>query len=448
MDQQSTLELREQLRSDLGRMQEALAAVEEAPPETAKARMAALESAFDHARKEWKKTDRALAVAEAREDLPVGPAERRAPAGSTRVGREPLTYELHNEDGSASRRSIFRDMLTAKRGDGEARERLERHTQEMQVEARAALTQTAGEGGEIIPPVYLQNKWVGVPRASRPIANTLSGQPWVSGTNSINLPKLKSGTAVAVQTDGGAVKETKATTEEVTAAVQTIAGQQAISQQLLDLSVPGIDTIIYDDLARAYDTEIDSKIITGTVTNAKGFNEVSGTNAITYTETTPKVGKFYSKVAKAIAEVNAGIFLPPTVISMTPLRWSWILASVDTNERPLVLPTGQPGFNVTAMQDKVAAENLVGQMMGIPVVIDSSIPKTKGAGTNQDEVFVYRSDQLFLWESTPVLRVLEQTKAEKLEVLAQIYGYYFLMLGRLPKSISKIEGTGLVEASL
>jgi hypothetical protein len=53
----------------------------------------------------------------------------------------------------------------------------------------------------------------------------------------------------------------------------------------------------------------------------------------------------------------------------------------------------------------------------------------------------------FLWESTPVLRVLEQTKAEKLEVLAQCFGYYFVMLGRLPKAISKIGGTGLVAPS-
>src|SRR6478672_7117278 len=51
-------------------------------------------------------------------------------------------------------------------------------------------------------------------------------------------------------------------------------------------------------------------------------------------------------------------------------------------------------------------------------------PTTKGAGTNQDEVFVIRADQLYLWESPPKLRLLEQTKAEKLEVLAQIWGYY------------------------
>jgi HK97 family phage major capsid protein len=460
MNGKTTLELREEARSAVGRMEQALEAVENAPADAGTARQSELEAGFTRAKEEFEKADRSLAVAEARDGLAVPPAERRA-SPHVRIGREPLTYEEREEDGSVARHSIFRDMYAARHGNRAARERLEAHQDEMQVvardwvdrarggekELRLDLANKAGEGGEIIPPVYLQQKWIALPRASRPIANTLNKQPYVAGTNSINLPKISSGTAVAVQTDGGAVKDTAAKTEEVTAAVQTIAGQQSISQQLLDMSVPGIDMIIYDDLARAYDTEIDVKVITGTETNAKGINEVSGTNSITYTETTPKAGKFYSKLASAIAEVNAGIFLPPDIIAMTPQRWSWILASVDANERPLVLPSGQPGYNVTALQDRVAAENLVGQMMGIPVVIDSSIPKTKGAGTNQDEVYVYRSDQLYLWESTPVLRVLEQTKAEKLEVLAQCFGYYFVMLGRLPKAISKIGGTGLVAPS-
>lgn len=450
-------QLRAECAAALERMQEALKDVEN-PQEGADE--AALRTKFDEAKATHASAveayDRAAAVEEARAALPAPPAEekeepveeRKAGSPEVRVGNEPLTYEQREQDGSISRRSIFADMYAVRYGgDAGARERLERHNQEMQVESRAALSQTAGEGGEIIPPVYLQQKWIALPRASRPIANTLNKQPWISGTNSINIPKIESGTAVAVQKDGEAVKETKAKTQEITAAAQTVAGQQAISQQLIDFSVPGIDGIIFDDLSRAYDTELDRLVIGGTVTNAKGLNEVSGTNAVTFTESTPKAGKFYPKLASAIAEVSAGIFAPPTVIAMTPQRWAWILSSTDTAERPLVVPVGQPGFNAFGLQERVAAENIVGTIQGLPVIIDASIPKTKGAGTNQDEVFVYRADQLYLWESTPVLRLLEQTKAEKLEQLAQIYGYYFLMLGRLPKAISKIEGTGLAAPS-
>lgn len=451
----SSSELRSSVADALETMTEALKAVE-SPQEGADKEQ--LRSKFDDAKAVHAEAvaayDRSKAVEEARSALPAEPAESTEVVSEERstvevsnratVGREPLTYSERTEDGRVSTRSIFKDMYAAKTGsDMAARERLERHNAEMRVEQRTAINQTAGEGGEIIPPVYLQQKWIALPRAQRPMADTLNKQPWISGTNSINIPKISGGTAVAVQTDGGAVKEKSATTEEITAKVQTVAGQQLISQQLFDMSVPGIDTIIYDDLARAYATEIDSLIITGTVTSAKGFNQLSGTNAITYTETTPKVGKFYSKLASAIAEVEVNAFMAPNVIAMTPVRWAWLLAAVDTTERPLIVPVGQPGFNAAGLQGRVAAENVVGNMFGIPVVIDSSIPKTKGAGTNQDEVFVYNSDQCYLWESTPTLRLLEQTKAGNLEVLAQCFGYYAVMLGRLPKAISKIEGSGL-----
>ena len=71
-----------------------------------------------------------------------------------------------------------------------------------------------------------QEEWIKLPRASRPIANTLKNMPWIPGTNSINLPKISGGTAVAVQTDGGSVQSTDITTTSVNGAVQTIAGQQ------------------------------------------------------------------------------------------------------------------------------------------------------------------------------------------------------------------------------
>jgi HK97 family phage major capsid protein len=348
-------------------------------------------------------------------------------------------------------------MYRASSGDPTARERLDRHRTEVAGtkcarsvhsgrDERANPSQTLGEGGELIAPVYLQDEWIGLPRAHRPIADTLNKQPWVH-TNSINLPKVKSGATVAVQTDLGSVSSTAITTELVTGAAQTIAGQQDVSQQLVDLSTPGTEKVIFDDITRAYGTLVHVKVIEGTVTNAKGINQVTGTNSITFTEGTPKVSKFFSKLAEAIAKVNTGIFAPPTVIAMTPLRWAWLLASVDTAERPLFTPVGQPGFNALGLQTKVAAENIVGNIMGIPVVIDASIPQNLGAGTNQDEVFFYRADQLYTWESTPTLRIFPEVLSAKFEVRYQLYGYIIPILGRLPKSISRISGSGLAAPS-
>jgi HK97 family phage major capsid protein len=423
--------------------------------------LASAERAFDSARDKHarlrRELDTAEAIAEARKGIPA----EAAPAAPTdgwlevRDGArlvEPLTYQRHSEH------SIFADMVDAHKGGQAAIERLNRHREETAAEQirlteererygvaqdRAAITQTAGEGGELIAPAYLQNQWIGLPRAGRPIANSLNSRDWIQ-TNTINLPKVSSGATVATQTDTGSVSSTAIKTELITGVAQTVAGQQDAAQSLVDLSLPGVAEVIFDDLTRAYDQQLDVKVIENAVTNAKGINGVTGVNSITFTAASPKFSEFYKKIAAAIGEVNTGVFAPPQVIAMTPLRWAWCLSQVDTQERPLIVPVGQPGFNAGAMQERVAAENVVGSIQGVPVIVDASIPTNKGAGTNQDEVYVYRADNLYLWESTPTLRILSEVLSGKLEVRFQLYGYYTPIFGRLPKSISKITGTGLV----
>ena len=89
------------------------------------------------------------------------------------------------------------------------------------------------------------------------------------------------------------------------------------------------------------------------------------------------------------------------------------------------------------LETRVAAEAIVGNMFGIPVIVDASIPTTKGAGTNQDEVYVYRSEHLHLRKSIPVLRIFPEVLSSKLEVRYQLYGYYNAIFGRLPKAIGR-----------
>lgn len=333
-------------------------------------------------------------------------------------------------------------MWDAKQGDQVAIERLARHSHEMAVEKRA-INQTAGTGGEFVPPLWLQDRWVALQRAGRPVANTLNQMPLPSGTNQVNIPKVSGGAAVAVQTDGGAVQSTDITTTSVTGQVQTVAGQEDVSIQLLDLSNPGIDQVIFDDIARAYATQIDVKVLTGTVTNAKGLDQLAGTNAVTFTQASPTVPLLYPKVADAIQRIHTGRFLPPSVIAMHPRRWAWFLASLDSQNRPLIVPNGD-AFNQAAVLENVAAENVVGGLQGLPVVVDSSIPTTLGASTTEDEIFVYRAEDLWLYESDQRLRVFGEVLSNTLQVRFQIYGYYAVILGRLPLAISKINGTGLV----
>lgn len=121
-----------------------------------------------------------------------------------RITREPLTYE--RGDGN----SFFADMLDARGGDLAAIKRLERHSHEMFVEKRA-INETAGSGGEFVPPLWLMQDWVKLARAGRPTANIVNRLPLPAKTNSINMPTVSGGSTVATQSDGGSVNSTDPT---------------------------------------------------------------------------------------------------------------------------------------------------------------------------------------------------------------------------------------------
>ena len=354
------------------------------------------------------------------------------------VTGEKLTYERGNG------RSVFADLarssLTA---DTEAQARLAAHNREMQVEMRTNPNQTAGQGGEFIAPIWMQEEWIKLPRAGRAVADSLNRKPF-PGTNSLNLPKISTGTATAVQSsDAESVKSTDATTTSVTGAAQTIAGQQDVSMQLVDLGNPGMDEVLLDDLGRDYNQRVDILCINSSTSNAKGLLQLSGTNSVTWTTSTPTLPALYPKIASAIAEVSTGIYRPPTVIAMHPRRWAFCLASLDSQNRPLITPYA--GINAAGQVEGVAAEAQVGSMQGLPVIVDANLPTNEGAGTNQDAILVYSAPDVLLFEDEiPRLRALKEVLSGTLQVRFQAYGYVTLIAGRLPKAISKLTGSGLV----
>lgn len=391
--------------------------------------------------------ERAQRIADARQNLPVAPVTDR-PA-HTRVEQEPLVYQRRGGEGS-----FFVDQLLAQRGNPVAQERLAKHGAQMRdlavhvpdasAEVRA-LNETAGTGGEFVPPLWMQSEWIKLQRAGRPFANAIRSLPLPPNTNSINIPAVATGTAVAAQSDGLAVQSTDLTTTSLNVPVKTVAGQQDLAQQLVDRSLPGIDTIVFDDLSRDYGTKIDVQTLSGSGSgaNALGILNVAGVPLVTFTSGAPTVAGLYSKIADAIQRIHTTRFLPPTLIVMHPRRWAWILAASDGQGRPLVVPAG-PAFNQPAMLERVASENVVGSMLGLPVLIDASLPTTLGNGTNEDRIIVCRAEDIYLFEEdVPRSRLLQEVLSGTLQVRAQVYGYFAFTAARYPSAIAQIGGSGL-----
>ena len=370
-------------------------------------------------------------------------AFRQAEMASTRVkvNSEARTYEQGNG------RSYLQDLAKSQiSGDPEARARLDRHAAEVRIDPEYRdLNRTDTSGGYFVPPIWL-NEYVELARAGRPTANLVTNLPLPPGTDSINIPKVSTGTATAIQAaDNSAVQETDLADTSVQANVKTIAGQQDLAIQLMEQSPFNFDQVVFADLAADYATKVNVQVLSGTNANnqVKGIlTDTTGINTVSYTDTTATVAEAYSKIADAIQKVHTNRFMEPQVIVMHPRRWAWITAAADTTGRPLVSPSG-PGQNQVASFAAVASQRVVGELQGLPVVTDPSIPITNGAGTNEDVIIVMRASDCVLYESSLRTRVLPDVGSGTLTVRLQVYGYIAFTAGRQAKGITVISGTGL-----
>jgi HK97 family phage major capsid protein len=464
----SLVELREELIEATAAFDAAREAIEEAAKDPSKADVDSLRASFEAAEEKYNATKTEHARAEDRErkarelfDLErkaedAGKRLTPAPSGGgerVSVGREPLTYRKHGEH------SIFTDLYRQQmHGDQAAAQRLARHNKEMQFErglkngdiprdAQFDLNSTDATGGYLVAPLWLNEEFVNLARAGRVAADVLGPRSLPPKTDSINLPRMSTGTAVAVQSDNSTVQETDAAFDTISGDVKTIAGLQDVSQQLVDRSVPGVDEVIYSDLVKAYAVALDVAVLNSSTANNKGLLQASGTNTVTYTQATPTVATLYPKIADAIQQINTNVFLPPDAIIMHPRRWAHVLAGLDTTNRPLVSPIAP--MNPVGGFDGVVAQGLVGSIQGVNVYVDPNIPTNTGASTNQDSIIVLRTDECFLYEdqSGPYLETFRDVGSGTLTVRFRLHNYYAQINERRPKAITLITGTGLVTPS-
>lgn len=354
--------------------------------------------------------------------------------------REPLIYRKRSEGGQ---HSFFQDLYFAQKGDGAAVARLQRHQREMAVELRD-MSSTAAAGGEFLPPLHLQQEWAALARAGRPFANAVRSRAMPAVGMSFTIPRVTAGTSTAAQTENAAVSDTDATTDEITVNVRTIAGQVDLSRQAFERSEPGLDEVLFADLAADYATTLDTQLVNGngTAPNLRGILNNANINEVTYGDADPTVPELYPKIADAINQIHTNRFMAPDAIFMHPRRWAFFLSALDTSNRPLVTPYAPQ--NALARFDAVAPENIVGNLQGLTVFVDPNIPTNLGTGTNEDAIIVTRLADNLLWETDPRTRVFESVGSNTLTIRLQVFGYVAYTSDRYGSAHTKITGSGLV----
>jgi HK97 family phage major capsid protein len=390
--------------------------------------------------------------------------------GGARVINEERTYTRErNRRGEAS---FFVDAFRATQlGDVNALSRLQRHAQEVAVEREAPADRgdggdgmqqravSTGSFGGLIIPQYLVSLAARVIRNGRPFANACMRLPLPEQGMSLIIPRGTTGGAVAAQaTENSALQNTDEVWANLTVPVATIGGQQDVSRQSLERGTPGIDELVYLDLAGAYHAELDRQVLNGSGASGQmlGIVSTAGITTATAFGAAVTAANLNTKVAGAIASVaGAGAGLNPELITMHPRRWGYLTGLSDTAGRPLVVPNAGAGQNVLAANlnpggygggdspDDFRALNIVGSMQGIPVITDANVPTT--VGTNSEDVILVTDTDAncLLWEDgdgMPRQLRFEQTLGQNLTVKLIAYGYAAFSAGRYPQGVARVGG--------
>lgn len=388
------------------------------------------------------------------EDGFAHPVRLPAASGARYTTNEQSPYQDPHEVGADSP-SFFRDMRDARLGNRDAADWLGRN-QEIRASENRAISTTAGAGGQFAPPAWLVSEFVNLARPGRITADLLNKQELPQGVSSINLPKVSGGSTVGVQqTQNSQISETNMTTTSVSSGITTIAGQQIVSLQLIAQSGIPFDRVILGDLAFDYAKQLDLQVIAGTGANSqlRGLEHGASVGTTAYTTAAPafvsttSANSFYNALIRAKNAVATGRFLPAEAIVMTPTRWAWCQEALDTATRPMILTSGA-SFNAPGISTDEVAEGASGSLLNLPVYVDNNVTSNLGVATNQDEVFVLRGSDVFLYESELQMESFDSTYANQASLLVRCLAFSAMVPDRYSASVNIVGGTGLVAPSL
>ena len=353
----------------------------------------------------------------------VGPAgQRRRAGGAQTTVRDPGHYRKFADGG---RHSFFGDLYHAREGDALASGRIAEHSAFMRAEMR--VIDTAGEGVGVIPPKWLTAEWTEVPRQGRALSNAIRNIDIGSDPRPMTLPKQTAGSGqstanVAEQAnEGDSVSSTDAWDSDVdTVTPKPTAGSQEVTRQLLDMSTPAIDELIYGDLLGDYDDKIEAKVCAAILAVGTAIDALDGTDV-----TDPD--HYDQHVIPAAMIVKNARKRPPNIFTMSSIRWGGVLNLRDSTGRPLVPDPASGPMNVAG----VGSVDVDGRYHGLGVVSTSGF-------TNDDVIIAVHLASVILFEGSMLRFRYEQPAGpEKVRLGIWAYSAVKVRYGTLP--IKRVE---------
>ncbi len=416
---------------------------------------------------------RAKSVAEARRDAGL---DEDATADGSKVINEPRTY------GPGSTNSYFADFVRSQspqwKGHDEARARLAKHATEVSsemrsgsaeglraasavkeayrggsardvayaqnelrdrfdAETRTGMDTTSASGGSFVTPQYYVSDYAPYRQFGRIFIDAANKQALPDYGMEVYIPSVSNAAGVGSQaSQNTGIDETDPTAQYLSAALNTLAGQVTVSQQLLDRAGPNFafDKMIFDQLNRAYAVAVDQYVLTQAIATA---GTIAANTSFTVPYAFEKIGQ-----AKAATVDAAGTVLPATHAFFTPARWEFISTQSNTNGAPYVQPNYAGVFQAIAA-GSAGMPNVEGDtgftISGLNVFEDGNIPLQ----STVDQTIVAHMPEVWVWEGDLVPRTIPQTYAQDLSVLLQLYAYVTCIV-RYPLAVQTVQWTANV----
>lgn len=363
------------------------------------------------------------------------PTTRGKALGITAQERDPGHYRSVKEGGD---NSFFADLYRARMGDEVAGQRLAEHQ-------RALTTGTNGPG--VVPPHWLTEEFEELARQGRALANAVRNIPLGDDPRPLTLPKQTAGTdaVVSEQTTEGAANpewdDDAYDTDVDTVAPKPTAGKQIVSRQMLDMSNPAIDQLIYGDLIAVYNTKVEAKVcaaVKGVGTVLAGLTGGAGVEAQTTESEFADVATPANKdsgdqlALRAAIEVRKARKLPANILAMTIDRYGMFLGLKDSTGRPLMPDSTAGPMNVIGV-GTVAVD---GRIRELGVVATDGM----GTGAYPDAFCALRASDVLLFESN-ILRFRFEEQAGPENIVLGIWGYTAALVRQGTKSVKRVEIT-------
>ena len=350
---------------------------------------------------------------------------------------------MYERGGRSFMQDMFADQIL---GDLTARARLTAH-QEYEVEKRSM---TSGSFGGLVPPEYLLDLYARAPRNGRKFLDACNAQDLPDTGMNLIIPRLTTGTAAGMQTAENQAVDTQDMVEtDLTIPVRTIAGYVPVSRQGIERAQYNEAILFEDGVSRIWST-MDAQAINGDGNSGDflGMNQTAGINVVPITGwSLPDLWGALADAQQRIATAVGGLGYEATTIAMHPRRWAAIASMLDASDRPILLPMSGSGvgFNL-AGSGNAGGYGPVGQLFGLDVITDASIPIVEGVGDDEDIVLVFSSPVQHIWErpNDPITVAFAQTAATTLTLTLIFYSYASYSSGRFPSSVSVVTGPGLV----